>query len=129
MRHDLLADALSAITNAIKSRKKSCVVKPSSKLVNKVLELFKREGYIAGYEAVMSNRGGETRIVFNGKMNTCLAVKPRFSTKKDEIEKFEKRYLPAREFGCLIISTPKGLLTHQEAKEAGVGGKIIAYVY
>lgn len=129
MRHDLLADALSSMTNALKNGKKECLIKPTSKLVNKVIELFKREGYIENFQVVADNRGGSIKILFNGNMNQAMAIKPRFSAKKDEIEKFEKRYLPARELGCLIVSTPKGLVTHQELKEQGTGGKLIAYVY
>jgi small subunit ribosomal protein S8 len=129
MRHDLLADAMSSITNAVIVGKNECVVKPVSKLVIKVLELFKREGYIDDYEIISEKRGGSIRVVLNGRMNKCMAVKPRFSTKKDEIEKYEKRYLPAKGFGCLIISTSKGLVTNQEIKDMSSGGKLIAYVY
>jgi len=129
MRHDLLADALSAITNAAMAGKNNCIIKPSSKLINKIIEIFKREGFIADFKVIPNSRGGVVEVLFNGKMNKCAAVKPRFSTKKEEIESFEKRFLPAKDFGLLIVSTPKGLFTHQEIKEAGVGGKLIAYVY
>lgn len=129
MRHDLLADAMSTITNAISVGKNECVIKPTSKLVNKVLELFKREGYIDGFEIVENNKGGIVNVKLNGRMNKCMAIKPRFSTKSYEIENYEKRFLPAQGFGCLIISTPEGLLTNQELKDKRLGGKLIAYVY
>ena len=44
-------------------------------------------------------------------------------------EKFEQRYLPAKSFGMLIISTSKGMLTNIQAKEKKIGGKLIAYCY
>ena len=59
----------------------------------------------------------------------CGAIKPNFSVKKDGFEKFEKRYLPAKDFGVLIVSTSQGIMTHVEAKEKKLGGKLIAYVY
>ena len=45
------------------------------------------------------------------------------------MEKYEKRYLPAKQFGILIISTPKGLMTHVQAMDKKTGGKLIAYCY
>jgi small subunit ribosomal protein S8 len=46
-----------------------------------------------------------------------------------DFETWEKRYLPAREIGLLILSTPKGVMDHKRAKEMHVGGKLLAYVY
>jgi small subunit ribosomal protein S8 len=127
MRHDLLADVLSAMTNAISKGKPYLELKFSSKLAEKVLDIFKTEGFIEAYEKNPETKA--LKIIFNGKINKCNAIKPRFSVKKDEIEKFEKRYLPAKDFGCIIISTNKGLITHYEAKDKKLGGKLIAYVY
>ncbi len=47
----------------------------------------------------------------------------------EEFEKFEKRFLPAKDFGFLILSTSKGIMTHLAAKEKSIGGKLLAYVY
>jgi small subunit ribosomal protein S8 len=49
--------------------------------------------------------------------------------KTDEFEKWEKRFLPARGFGILLISTTKGIMTHEDAKKQHLGGKLLAYVY
>jgi small subunit ribosomal protein S8 len=56
-------------------------------------------------------------------------VKPRYQIKKDEFERFEKRFLPARGFGIIIISTVKGLMTHEQAKQLNLGGTLISYCY
>jgi small subunit ribosomal protein S8 len=127
MRHDLLADVLSAMTNAVSKGKPYVELNFSSKLAEKVLDIFKAEGFIDSYEK--NNETKTLKIIFNGKLNKCNSIKPRFSVKKDEIEKFEKRYLPAKDFGCIIISTNKGLIIHYEAKDKKLGGKLIAYVY
>jgi len=129
MRHDLLSDALSTVTNAINSGKNECVVKPTSKLIIQVFDLFKREGFVQDYILEQNKKGGQLIVKLNGTINRCSVIKPRFSTKKNEVEKFEKRYLPSKDFGFLIISTPQGLLTHIEVKEKEMGGKLIAYVY
>lgn len=64
-----------------------------------------------------------------GKLNECKAIRPRFYVTVKEIEKYVRRYLPARDFGYVIISTNKGLLTHNEAIEKNIGGSLIAYFF
>ena len=45
-----------------------------------------------------------------------------------DFEKFEKRYLPAKNFGILIVTTPEGIMTHYEAKERGIGGRTDLFI-
>jgi small subunit ribosomal protein S8 len=67
--------------------------------------------------------------MLKGAINNCGVIKPRYSVKRSDLEKFESRYLPAQDFGVLILTTTEGVITHTEAKELGVGGKLLAYVY
>jgi len=46
-----------------------------------------------------------------------------------EIENWEERYLPSREVGVLIVSTPRGVISHSDARMGKVGGRLLAYVY
>ena len=62
-------------------------------------------------------------------LNNCGVIKPRYSVQKTELEKWESRYLPAQDFGVLILTTTAGVVSHMKAKELGVGGKLLAYVY
>ena len=64
-----------------------------------------------------------------GKVNQCGAVKPRFAIKKAEWSEWEQKYLPGAAFGMFVVSTPQGLMTHDEAREKGLGGRLIAYIY
>ncbi len=70
-----------------------------------------------------------SRSTLAGQINDCGVIKPRYSVKTDDLEKFEARYLPAQDFGVLILTTTKGVLTHTQAKNGGVGGKLLAFVY
>ena len=124
MQHDVLADCFSAIKNAERMGKNTCFT-PVSNLIKNILEVMKNSGYINGFEKV----GRKFEVKLNHKINDCNVIKPRVSFKKDEIEKWEKRYLPARSFGILIVSTPKGITTHEKAKEMNQGGKLLGYVY
>lgn len=124
-----LVDALSTIKNADDMGKKECVISPWSKLIENVLSVMEEKGYIGGFEKIEDGRGGKIVVELTGKINKCGAINPRFPIKKTEIEKMEKRFLPAKDFGFLILTTPKGLMTNREIKESGVGGKLLAYFY
>jgi len=127
MRHDMLSDVLTIIRNAESVGKAWCVV-PSSKLVKDVLKIMKLNDYIKKF-AIDDNKYGEIKIELKGKINNCKAIKPRFSVKKDEYEKFEKRFLPSKDFGILIVSTSEGVMSHKRAKEKKLGGKLLAFIY
>ncbi len=129
MLHDTLAATLSAINNAEARGKAEIIVKPSSKLLQQVLTLLKKEEYVTSFEVIENGKGGEIKVVLTGAINKIGVIKPRYSITVGEFEKFEKRYLPAKDFGRLIISTSKGITTHIDAKAKKQGGVLLAYVY
>ena len=129
MLNDTLANTLNNINMATKSGKQECIVKPVSKVMVKVLEIMRDAKYIGSFEVTEDKFGGIVKINLIGALNKCGAIKPRFPVKIDNFEKFEKRYLPAKDFGFIIVSTSEGIMIHNEAKEKKIGGKIIAYVY
>lgn len=124
MSQDIVADALNQIMNTKRARKNSVVVKRYSKVLLGVLAIGKLKGYIKSYKT----EGNDLTIEF-GKLNSCKAVKPRYVVKANMIDKYVRRYLPARDMGVLIISTSQGLMTHQTAEEKNIGGSVVAYFY
>ncbi len=126
---DPLANAFSKIMNAERARKKETVIKPVSKLIIQSLEILKREGYIRDFEMVEEEGKPAVKVLLAGRINSCGPIKPRYSVKSGEFEKWEKRFLPAAEMGLLILTTSKGVMTHKEARRQGIGGKLLAYVY
>jgi small subunit ribosomal protein S8 len=126
---DTLADSLISIKNNEMLGKSECCVKPASKIAGAILKIMQREGYVGNFEYLDDGKAGVYKIQLLGKINNCRVIKPRYNVKADGFEKWEKRYLPARAMGILIVSTPQGLLTHTEAKMAGTGGKLLAFVY
>jgi small subunit ribosomal protein S8 len=129
MLNDPLAAALAKILNAERVGKREVLIKPASKMIKKILTIMNDHRYIGAFEETDDGKGGILKINLLGNINKCGVVKPRFSTKKNGFEKWEKRYLPAKDFGLLLVSTPKGLLTHNEAKTKETGGKLLAYCY
>lgn len=126
---DVLAMALANIMNNEVKGKKECIIYPASKLVANVLRVMKEHGYIEDFEFIDDGRSGKFVVKLMGRINKCGVIKPRFPVKKDEFEIWEEKYLPSRNIGLLIVSTPQGVMSHIEAKEKGIGGILLAYVY
>lgn len=126
MSQDILSDALNMIRNSVRARKESLEIKRISNLLIEVLKIMKQRGAIKRYKIDSKKKTVEVDIE---KLFECRAIKPRFSVKKEDIEKYRRRFLPARDIGTIIVSTNKGLLTHEEAVEKGLGGSLIAYFY
>ena len=126
---DPLADALTNIRNNERQVNDHCTISPASKLIGRVLSTMQKENYIGEFEFIDDNKAGKFEVELEGNINQCGVIKPRHAVKKDEFEKFEKRYLPAKNFGILIVTTPEGIMTHREAKERGIGGRLLAYMY
>ena len=129
MLNDTLATALSAVLNKEKVGKKECVIRPSSKIIKIVLQIMNENNYIGSFEEVATQKGNFLKVNLLGNINKCGAIKPRYSVKNEEYEKLEKKYLPAKDFGIILMSTSKGIMTHTEAKKKNIGGKLIAYCY
>jgi small subunit ribosomal protein S8 len=126
---DPLANALSKIQNHERARKREIVLSPASKLINEVLRIMQAEGFIGEFEFIDDGKAGKFKVALQGKVNGCGVIKPQYSTKRDEYEKWEKRYLPAAGFGVLVVSTQQGVMTHKKAMELGLGGRLLAYAY
>lgn len=129
MQSDPLNDAMSTIKNAASVGKSECMIRPSSKLIGRVLKVMQEHGYINQFEFIEDGKAGVFKVRIQGKINNCGVIKPRYSVQKNDLERFEARYLPAQDFGVLIMTTTAGVVSHTRAKELGVGGKLLAYVY
>lgn len=128
MLQDPLADALTTIKNAERTGKGKCVVR-ANKVIGNILKVMKENGYIGSFETVENGKGGVFKVDLKGKIIDTKVIKPRFSVTVDEYEKWEKRYLPSRSIGLLIVSTPKGVMDHKKAKQHHFGGRLLSYIY
>ena len=129
MQFDPLNDALVKIHNAEQAGKMIVELFPASKLLGNVLDIMQKAGYVGDYERQENGRGGLYAVNLRGAINRCGTVKPRHSVRRQEYEQWESRYLPAQDFGLLILSTSSGVMNHYDAKDARIGGKLLAYVY
>ena len=131
MMTDPLADMLTRIRNGQQARKTS-VASPASKLRGSVLDVLKREGYIRGYAAAESDTGKPAFSIelkyYEGR--PVIAELRRISKPGRRVYSGIKG-LP-RYFGGLgisILSTPRGVLSDNEARKQNVGGEVLCRVF
>ena len=128
---DPLGDMLTRIRNAQRA-KKSDVVSPASRLRENVLEVLKREGYISGYEKINVRAGiDELHIQLKYHEGTGVITEIyRVSTPGRRVYS-SVRDLPRvyNGLGISIVSTPKGVMSDNEARKANVGGEILCQVF
>ena len=127
--NDNLSNALSNVLMDEKLGRPESTIKPSSKVIKKVLEIMKENRYVGDFEETKNAKGSILKLNLLGNINKCGVIKPRYIVKKGKFEKFEERYLLAKDMGILIVSTPAGIITHTEAKKKSIGGKLLAYCY
>ncbi len=125
---DWLSNALNDIMNCLKVGKSETKIWPVNNLMLNVFDIMKKHGYLKDVEIIDEKKFKVANIKI-GKLHECKAIKPRFVVRHKFYDKYIRRYLPSRNIGILIVSTNKGVMTHHEAIEKGLGGILIAYCF
>ncbi|MCS7096998.1 MAG: 30S ribosomal protein S8 [Candidatus Methanomethylicia archaeon] len=126
---DPLSNALSNIWNCEMRNKDECIIAPASKLILNVLRIMQKHGYLGEIDVIDDGRSGKIKVQLLGKINKCGAIRPRISVGYRRLIEWEKKFLPSRDIGMIILSTSKGIMTSKEAIENKMGGVLLAYVY
>ena len=126
---DTLTNGLITVINNEMRNKRECVISPASKLLGRVLRIMQLNGYIGEFEFIDDGRSGKFKVQLLGRINKCGAIKPRFAVKVDAFEEWEKKFLPSRDVGMMVVSTSQGVIAHREAEEKNLGGRLLAFVY
>ncbi|MGD0257136.1 MAG: 30S ribosomal protein S8 [Thermoplasmata archaeon] len=129
MQHDLLNDALVTLRHADAEGQPHVRLAPTSKLIAEVLRIFREHQFIEEFTFVSNGRGGEYDVKLSRRINSCGVIKPRIAIPAARLERYEARFLPAQDFGLLVLSTNQGVVSHREAREKKIGGRLLAYVY
>jgi len=129
-RTDLIADAFTMIRNAMMA-KKEIVDIPASKQIKSILDILKKENYIDNFKLMEDKKQGLLRVYLKyiGGQPAIKNIK-RISRPGLRVYVKQKK-VPSvlRGRGLAIISTSKGITTDQEARNLGLGGEIIGYVW
>ncbi len=128
---DPLADMLTRIRNGQRARKTS-VAAPASRFRKSVLDVLVREGYIRGYEEVEVRKGvSELKIELKYHEGApVISQIARVSTPGRRVYSGAKD-LPRvyNGLGISILSTPRGVMSDFEARQANVGGEVLCKVF
>lgn len=129
---DPIADMLTRIRNANSSRHETVDI-PASKIKKSVAEILRQEGFIKNFEEVEDGKQGIIRVFLKYQQTNKQRVisglkrisKPglRVYVNKDEIPKV------LGGLGIAIISTSRGIMTDKKARQEGVGGEIMAFIW
>ena len=129
---DPIADMLTRIRNANSSKHKTVDV-PASNMKLGIAEILFREGYIKSFEEIKEeNNQGIIRITLKYDEKGKRVIDGLRRISKPGLRVYASREdLPKvlNGLGIAIISTSKGIKTDKEARELGVGGEVLAYIW
>ncbi|KAB1208310.1 40S ribosomal protein S15a-5 [Morella rubra] len=146
MGRRILNEALRAIVNAERRGKATVELKPISTVMSSFLKIMKdrvenkhrswlslmlemSEGYIKNFQVYDPHRVGRITVELQGRVNDCHALTYRQDIKARDIEGYRLRMLPTHQWGYVVITTPDGLLDHEEAIKRNVGGQVVGYFH
>ncbi|XP_057796490.1 40S ribosomal protein S15a-5-like [Salvia miltiorrhiza] len=129
MGRRILNDALRTIVNAEKRGFASTELKPISNVVASFLQIMKYRGYIKDFQVHDPHRVGRITVQLQGRVNDCRALTYRQDIKAQYMENYKTRMLPTRQWGYVVVTTPNGVLDHEEAIRQNVGGQVVGYFY
>ena len=128
---DPIADMLTRIRNANSAKHKTVDV-PSSKMKIAIAEILFKEGYIKSFELISDENQGIIRITLKYDEKGTRVIDGIKRISKPGLRVYaNKEELPKvlNGLGTAIISTSQGLKTDKEAREAGIGGEVLAYIW
>ncbi|XP_047322494.1 40S ribosomal protein S15a-5-like [Impatiens glandulifera] len=125
----ILNEALRTIVNAEKRGFASAQLQPISNVMVSYLKIMKFRGYIKDFEVNDPERVGKISVELQGRVSDCRALTYRQYLKAQQIEEYRIRTLPSRQWGYVVITTPNGIMDHEEAIRQNVGGQVLGYFY
>ncbi|KAF2304034.1 hypothetical protein GH714_026559 [Hevea brasiliensis] len=148
MGRRILNDALRAIVNAERRGKASVELRPISTVMSSFLKIMKdRDAWaienqniskvgkllfakdIKNFQVQDPHRVGRITVELQGRIKDCRALTYRQDIKAKDIEAYRLRILPTRQYGYVVITTPDGVLDHEEAIGRNVGGQVLGYFH
>lgn len=128
---DPIADMLTRIRNANKEFREKLDV-PASKIKKEIARILKEEGYIANYKYISDRKQGVLRIYLRYTSPKERVIKEIRRTSKPGLriyKRFDQIPKVLGGLGTAIITTSKGLMTDEKARQARVGGEVICYIW
>ncbi|PNY01946.1 40S ribosomal protein s15a-5-like [Trifolium pratense] len=146
MGRRILNDALRSMVNAERRGKAMVELKPISTVISSFLQIMKhRVNYFYFLKLPLvstyryqwrvhvwvydPHRVGRITVELQGRIKDCKALTYRQDLKAKDIEAYRLRTLPTQQWGYVVITTPDGVLDHEEAARRNVGGQVLGYFH
>lgn len=134
--NDPIADMLTRIRNGVMASQ-SVVAMPHSKIKAEIARILKEEGFIEGYEVVEGEKPGIMTLRVKMKYVGERRQRTPVITGLERISRPGRRVYSQKQdipwvlagMGVAILSTPKGVMTGQRARQLGIGGEILCKVW
>ena len=127
---DVIADMLTRIRNANNAKHETVDI-PESNMKKSIAEILLSEGYIKGYNVIDDGKQGIIRITlkYNGKQKTIQGLRRVSKPGLRIYSSCEDMPRVMNGLGIAIIPTSKGIMTDKQARNANVGGEVLAFVW
>jgi len=129
---DTISDMLTRIRNA-NMVKHQIVQVPNTKMSTAIAEILKEEGFIENFEIYSENLHSQLLIFlkYKGKLREPVICKMERISKPGLRVYVNSKELPKvlGDLGIAIMSTPKGVMTNFKAKDLGIGGEVLCYIW
>ena len=128
---DVIADMLTRIRNANNAKHETVDV-PASNMKKSIAEILTAEGYIRGYQVVEDGKQGIIRITLKyvaGKQKVIHGIRRVSKPGLRIYSNCEDMPKVMNGLGIAIVSTSKGVMTDKKARQANVGGEVLAFVW
>ena len=128
---DSVADMLTVIRNGSSARKDAVEVRGSN-LAQEILSIFKKESFISNYKLIKDNKQGVLRVYLKHYKDGSPAILGIKRISKPGLRIYKKAEALPKVYGGLglaLISTSKGLMTDNQAREKKVGGEVLCYIW
>ncbi|HPN89037.1 MAG TPA: 30S ribosomal protein S8 [Candidatus Omnitrophota bacterium] len=128
--NDSISNMLTIVRNGVRGQKETVDV-PASKLIGKILDVFKNDGYIEDFRLMKDSAQGTYKIYlkYEGKKPAITGLRRvsrpglRIYAKNNEIPRV------LNGLGTAILSTSKGIFSDREARKIKTGGEVLCYIW
>ncbi|HLF17494.1 MAG TPA: 30S ribosomal protein S8 [Candidatus Omnitrophota bacterium] len=128
--NDPISNLLTTVRNGLQARQETVDI-PASKLNGRILEIFKRDGYIEDFRSMQTTAQGSFKVYLKYERKKPVIIglkrisKPglRVYARSDRVPRV------LNGLGTAVLSTSKGVLTDREARKQKIGGEILCYIW
>ncbi|HSQ97237.1 MAG TPA: 30S ribosomal protein S8 [Rickettsiales bacterium] len=130
MANHAVSELVSLLKNGQLARK-SVVVSPFSKMKQSILDILQREGYIKGFSVVKGDAFDqlEVQLSYHGGESVIKEIEVLSKPGKRKYAGIDRIPVVYNGLGMIILSTPKGVLSDVDAKNASVGGELLLKIF